>query len=127
MAATIERIATELAVGRERRLIRRTSPTFEDGLPGDEGAFLLVNFWLVDCLTMMGRLGEARERFEYLLSLANDVGLYAEMVDPDTGAHLGNFPQAFTHVALISSAANLAAAERQQPSPVLAPPQLRGS
>jgi len=127
MAATIERIATELAVGRERRLIRRTSPTFEDGLPGDEGAFLLVNFWLVDCLTMMGRLGEARERFEYLLSLANDVGLYAEMVDPDTGAHLGNFPQAFTHVALISSAANLAAAERQQPSPVLAPPQPRGS
>lgn len=113
MVGTVERIMAELSMG---QLIRRYTSEFEDGLPAGEGAFLLVNFWLVDCLALMGRVSEARERFEYLLSLANDVGLYAEMVDPQTGAHLGNFPQAFTHVALISSAANLAAAERKEPS-----------
>lgn len=114
MVSTVERIIAELSVD---GLIRRTSPSFEDGLPGDEGAFLLVNFWLVDCLALMGRLDEARSRFEFLVGLANDVGLYSEMVDPKTGRFLGNFPQAFTHVALISSAANLAAAERREPLP----------
>jgi len=76
----------------------------EDGLEGEEGAFVLCSFWLVDALTLSGRIEEARELFETLLSYASPLGLLAEEVDPDTGAHLGNFPQAFSHIGLINSA-----------------------
>jgi GH15 family glucan-1,4-alpha-glucosidase len=79
-----------------------------DGLPAGEGAFLLCSFWLVDNLAMAGRADEARELFERLLSIRNDVGLLAEQWDPDTGLMLGNFPQAFSHVGLVNSAWNLA-------------------
>ncbi len=74
-----------------------------DGLPGEEGTFLVCAFWLIDALLALGREKEARERFEALLGLANDVGLYPEQMAPD-GTFLGNFPQAFTHVGLIQSA-----------------------
>jgi GH15 family glucan-1,4-alpha-glucosidase len=84
----------------------------EDGLAGGEGAFLLCSFWLLDCLTHAGRLDEADRLLERLLGLANDVGLYAEEVDPATGELLGNFPQAFTHMALVTSCAHLSAAKR---------------
>jgi GH15 family glucan-1,4-alpha-glucosidase len=78
-----------------------------DGLPGREGVFLPCSFWLADCLHLIGRKKEARELFERLLNLRNDVGLLSEEYDPREKRQLGNFPQAFSHVALISAAAIL--------------------
>ncbi len=81
--------------------------TTVDGLPPGEGSFLLTTFWLVDNLVMIGRLAEAETIFERLLGLRNDVGLLSEEYDPASGRMLGNFPQAFSHVGLVNSAANL--------------------
>jgi GH15 family glucan-1,4-alpha-glucosidase len=83
----------------------------DDGLPGKEGAFLACAFWLVDDLCYLGRIEEARERFEGLLHFASPLGLFAEEVDPESGAHLGNYPQAFTHIGLINSAITLQRAQ----------------
>jgi pentatricopeptide repeat protein len=77
-----------------------------DGLRGEEGTFSLCTFWLVEALTRAGRIDEARLIFEQMLSYANHLGLYAEEIGP-SGEALGNFPQAFTHLTLISSAFNL--------------------
>ena len=77
-----------------------------DGLAGDEGTFSMCTFWLVEALTRAGRLEEARLIFEKMLTYANHLGLYAEEIGP-TGEQLGNFPQAFTHMGLISAAFNL--------------------
>jgi GH15 family glucan-1,4-alpha-glucosidase len=85
-----------------------------DGLRGGEGEFLLCSFWLADCLIHAGRLDEAEQLIERLLALSNDVGLCAEEVDGRTGEMLGNFPQAFTHMALVTSCAHLSAAKRGQ-------------
>jgi GH15 family glucan-1,4-alpha-glucosidase len=81
-----------------------------DGLPGKEGAFLPCSFWLVDALAMAGRRAEARSLFERLLALRNDLGLISEEYDVDRGRMVGNFPQAFTHLALVDSAHRLDAA-----------------
>jgi GH15 family glucan-1,4-alpha-glucosidase len=78
-----------------------------DGLPPGEGAFLACSFWLADNYILQGRLAEARALFERLLALRNDVGLLAEEYDPRQGRQLGNFPQAFSHVALVNTAFNL--------------------
>lgn len=78
-----------------------------DGLSGEEGTFLMTTFWLADNLALMGRHDEAREVFERLLALRNDVGLLSEEYDPTAGRMLGNFPQAFSHIGLIHTAANL--------------------
>ena len=75
-----------------------------------EGVFLPCTFWLADNLHLLGREAEAREVFKRLLGLCNDVGLISEEYDPKTGRLLGNFPQAFTHVALVNSALNLSPA-----------------
>jgi GH15 family glucan-1,4-alpha-glucosidase len=78
-----------------------------DGLPGNEGAFLACSFWLADNYVLQGRHEEARRLFERLLGLRNDVGLLAEEYDPRARRQVGNFPQAFSHVALINTAHNL--------------------
>jgi GH15 family glucan-1,4-alpha-glucosidase len=75
-----------------------------DGLPGSEGAFLACSFWLADALALVGRHDEARELFERLLDLRNDVGLLSEEWDPKAHRQLGNTPQAFSHVGLVNTA-----------------------
>jgi GH15 family glucan-1,4-alpha-glucosidase len=90
-------------------LVRRYRPREEvDGLPGGEGAFLACTFWLADNYLLQERPGDAQRLFERLISLTNDLGLLAEEYDPVASRHLGNFPQAFSHVMLINTARNLA-------------------
>ncbi|HET7301542.1 MAG TPA: glycoside hydrolase family 15 protein [Oleiagrimonas sp.] len=89
---------------------RYDTTTSVDGLCGDEGVFLACSFWLVDCMTMQGRLDEARTLFERLLTLRNDVGLLSEEYAVKAQRQVGNFPQAFSHIALVNSAYNLSEA-----------------
>jgi GH15 family glucan-1,4-alpha-glucosidase len=98
---TIDAIARELGAGGP--LLYRYPPG-HDGLDGTEGAFLPCSFWLVQALARSGRLPEARALFDALVALANPLGLYAEEMDPVTHRHLGNFPQALTHSALVQAA-----------------------
>jgi GH15 family glucan-1,4-alpha-glucosidase len=89
-------------------LVRRyDSGETDDGLPEGEGVFLACSFWLVDAYVMLGRTDDARRLFERLIALRNDVGLLSEQYDPEAKRLLGNFPQAFSHVALVNSASNL--------------------
>jgi GH15 family glucan-1,4-alpha-glucosidase len=99
---TIDAIEKELLQG--GLLHRYSTDTTADGLPGGEGTFLVCSFWLADALHMAGRTAEARELFERLLGLTNDVGLLAEEYDPVAGRQLGNFPQAFSHIGLVHTA-----------------------
>ena len=108
MIATVAAIEQDLVVdGFVRRY--RTEAN-DDGIGGPEGVFLMCSFWLVDALVSQGRKAEAEQLFRRLLATGNDVGLFAEQYDPHTREMLGNFPQAFTHVALINSARNLSRA-----------------
>jgi GH15 family glucan-1,4-alpha-glucosidase len=97
-------------------LLRYDTGTSEDGLPPGEGVFLACSFWLADNLVLQGRHAEARRVFERLLALRNDVGLMAEEYDPRARRFLGNFPQAFSHVALINTALNLTRAVEETPA-----------
>lgn len=109
MTNTIEGIERELVVD---GLVRRyRTENVDDGLPPGEGTFLMCSFWLVDCLVLLGRNAEARELFERLVSTGNDLHLFAEQYDATSKRLLGNFPQAFSHVALVTSAAALASGQ----------------
>jgi GH15 family glucan-1,4-alpha-glucosidase len=95
----------------EDGFVRRYQPDGDvDGLTGTEGTFLMTTFWFADNLALMGRSDDAREIFDRLRALCNDVGLLSEEYDPTTRRLLGNFPQAFSHVSLINTAANLSTA-----------------
>jgi GH15 family glucan-1,4-alpha-glucosidase len=107
MRATIEAVAAEL--GEDGLILRYRS---KDGLEGKEGTFLLCSFWLVSCLARLGEVDRARALFERTAGFANDVGLLGEEVDARTGELLGNFPQAFSHVGLITAARDLDRAAR---------------
>ncbi|MFF3321612.1 glycoside hydrolase family 15 protein [Streptomyces sp. NPDC002889] len=100
---TVDAVQAELGTG---PLVRRYSKGANDvdGLPGHEGEFLVCSFWLADALLMTGRVKEARELFERLLGLRNDVGLLSEEYDAGAGLQLGNFPQAFSHIGLVNTA-----------------------
>ncbi len=86
----------------------------DDGLPGGEGTFAICTLWLVQCLHLLGRTEDAEELFRHVISFANDVGLFAEEIDPVRGELLGNFPQAFTHIALINTAVRLWGSREQK-------------
>ena len=103
--ATVEAIEQHLTI--DGFVQRYDTAGDQDGVGGEEGSFLLCSFWLVDCLALIGRKDDAAKLFDRLLSLRNDVGLLAEQFDPRAGRHLGNFPQAFSHAALVSSAITL--------------------
>lgn len=106
MSSTVDRTLERLLT--KRKFVYRYLA--EDGLPGKEGAFLICSFWLVNCLTMAGRLEEARKIMDSAASYANHLGLFSEEIDPDSGDMLGNFPQAFTHMGFITAAVNLSEA-----------------
>jgi GH15 family glucan-1,4-alpha-glucosidase len=111
MLATVAAVQQRLSAG-DGLLYRYRHDESPDGLPGDEGAFVLCSFWLVDNLAHQGRLDEAEELYAALCARANPLGLLSEQIDPSTGALMGNFPQAFSHVGIIASGVNLARARR---------------
>jgi GH15 family glucan-1,4-alpha-glucosidase len=98
MLSTFERIKEELEI---KRFFYRYR--FDDGQPPGEGAFLTGSFWVIHYLARIGNYDEAVRRLEHVLSYSNHAGLFGEEIDPESGATLGNFPQAFTHVGLINS------------------------
>ncbi|TMR14132.1 glycoside hydrolase family 15 protein [Nonomuraea turkmeniaca] len=110
MAATTAAIAERLSAG-DGLLYRYLHDQSPDGLPGDEGAFVLCSFWLVDNLILQGHMDRAEELYASLCARANPVGLLPEQIDPATGAFMGNFPQAFSHIGIIASGVNLARAK----------------
>jgi GH15 family glucan-1,4-alpha-glucosidase len=109
MLGTWKRVEDEL--GRDDMIFRLSEG--RDNLPAGEGVFVICSFWAVDYLARLGRLDQATRRFERLLGLANDLGLLAEEAEPDDASPLGNFPQAYSHLGLITAALALQEAQRQ--------------
>jgi alpha,alpha-trehalase len=105
LRATVKAIAEELT--ENGFVLRYHTAETDDGLSGKEGTFLICSFWLVSALAIVGELQQARDLMERLLRIASPLGLYAEEFDADTGRHLGNFPQAFSHLALMEAAARI--------------------
>jgi GH15 family glucan-1,4-alpha-glucosidase len=109
---TIRAIADELT--EQGLVLRYRVEETDDGLEGREGTFLICSFWLVSALCEIGDIDEARALCERLLGFASPLHLYAEEIDPVTGRHLGNFPQAFTHLALINAVMHVIKADEQE-------------
>jgi GH15 family glucan-1,4-alpha-glucosidase len=107
---TVEAVERHLMV--DGFVLRYATEDGADGLPPGEGAFLACSFWLVDAYILIGRHDDAQKLFDRLLAVRNDVGLLSEEYDPRTGRLVGNFPQAFSHVALVNSAFNLSEAAK---------------
>ncbi|HEV3227397.1 MAG TPA: glycoside hydrolase family 15 protein [Acidimicrobiales bacterium] len=119
IVATVNAIADELTV--DGLVLRYVTKETDDGLSGEEGTFTICSFWLVSALVEIGEVQRARSLCEKLLSFASPLGLYAEELDPHSGRHLGNFPQAFTHLALINAVIHLIRAEHGTPQGALEP------
>jgi GH15 family glucan-1,4-alpha-glucosidase len=105
LRATVDAISTDLT--ENGFVLRYHTDETDDGLSGKEGTFLICSFWLVSALAIVGELQRARDLMEKLLRIASPLGLYAEEFDAGTGRHLGNFPQAFSHLALMEAAARV--------------------
>jgi GH15 family glucan-1,4-alpha-glucosidase len=114
---SVEAIRRELTVDGLVMRYRTRHDSAVDGLPDGEGVFLACSFWLADVLALQGKTDAARELFERLLDLRNDVGLLSEEYDPVSGRLLGNFPQAFTHLALVNTALVLAEGRGMRQAP----------
>src|SRR6202020_949715 len=108
---TVLAIANELT--EEGLVLRYRVQETDDGLSGEEGTFTICSFWLVSALCEIGEVEQARRLCEKLLSYASPLQLYAEEIDPQTGRHLGNFPQAFTHLALINAVMHVIRADEE--------------
>ena len=119
--ATVLAIADELTV--DGLVLRYRAEETDDGLTGEEGTFTICSFWLVSALVEIGELVRARRLCEKLLALASPLGLYGEEIDPTTGRHLGNFPQAFTHLALINAVMHLIRVEMHGSAPAPLSPE----
>jgi len=105
LRATVEAIANDLT--EDGFVLRYRTEETDDGLSGKEGSFIICSFWLVSNLAIIGDMDEARAMMERLLRIASPLGLYAEEFDTKSARHLGNFPQAFSHLALIDAAARV--------------------
>jgi GH15 family glucan-1,4-alpha-glucosidase len=110
LRATVRAVAEGLT--ENGYVLRYLTDETDDGLSGKEGTFLICSFWLVSALAIIGELQQARDLMERLLRIASPLGLYAEEFDAETGRHLGNFPQAFSHLALMEAAARIIIPER---------------
>ncbi len=109
--ATVMAIKEELTEG--GLVLRYRTDSTDDGLLGEEGTFLICSFWLVSALSEIGEHREAEHLCERLLSYASPLELYAEELEASSGRHLGNYPQAFTHLALINAVTHVIAAQQQ--------------
>jgi GH15 family glucan-1,4-alpha-glucosidase len=110
MRKSVDAIAGELT--EDGFVLRYKTDETDDGLSGKEGTFLICSFWLVSALAIIGELQRARDLMDRLLRIASPLGLLAEEFDAETGHHLGNFPQAFSHLALIEAAARIIVPEQ---------------
>ena len=110
MKNTVDAISSELS--ENGFVLRYVTDETDDGLSGKEGTFLICSFWLVSALTIVGEMRRATDLMERLLRIASPLGLYAEEFEVDRARHLGNFPQAFSHLALIEAAARIILADR---------------
>jgi GH15 family glucan-1,4-alpha-glucosidase len=116
---TVLAIADELTV--DELVLRYQVEQTDDGFEGEEGTFTICSFWLVSALVEIGEVARARRLCEKLLSYASPLLLYAEEIDPRSGRHLGNFPQAFTHLALINAVMHVIRAEAGRDASRFAP------
>jgi GH15 family glucan-1,4-alpha-glucosidase len=111
IVATVNAIAQELT--EDGLVLRYRTEETDDGLEGEEGTFAICSFWLVSALAEIGETAKARELCEKMLGYASPLLLYAEEIDPRSGRHLGNFPQAFTHLALINAVMHVIRADQE--------------